>query len=76
MAAYRGHLEIVKFLVNLDDTTQNYDHAIDLAKEENKQEVVEFLKTCTTSTDTTEMPILHALFYCISLIKSCIWNNV
>ena len=44
-AAYFGHLDVVKFLVNVDP--HNYDHAIELAKDGDESEIVDFLKAYT-----------------------------
>ena len=44
VAAYFGHLDVVKFLVNIDIPRNNYDDAIENAEFNGHQDVVDFLK--------------------------------
>ena len=46
MAAYYGQLDVVKYLVNVDPHN-NYDHAIERAKDGEEPEIVDFLKAYT-----------------------------
>ena len=44
VAAFFGHLDVVKFLVNVDTPCHNYDDAIEKAEGGDYQDVVDFLK--------------------------------